>query len=201
MAAIFYPRMLPLSRSNSLCYQISNRCFSPEILTRIPKPFPRVRAFSNARHLRAKKHQIERGSSNSTLKAVSRPLPTLKSAHGAYKSLADTLSSRSSPTLLYQAPSPTVYIAACYSFGTFCLVYAGFVFYSQYLHPMDGTPVWLPVMMGGISVFMTFVGIRSFLGVGDMIFLVRLHTKSFRCIVWSVLLLHYQRRTDLYYSK
>lgn len=183
MAAIFYSRISHLSKSNSSYCKISNRCFLPDVPTCIPQSFPRVRGFSNAGYWRAKKQHSVGRSSKFISKAGSRPLPTLKGTHGAYKSLAETLSSRASPTLLFQAPSPTVYIAACYSFGAFCLIYAGFVFYSQYLHPMDGTPVWLPVMMGGISVFMTFVGIRSFFGVSDIIFLVYLRTKSFRHIV------------------
>ena len=172
MAAALLSRHSHLFKFNGSYYNILTRCFSPHFPAYIPKSFPPARGFSNARHLRAKKSQIGGGSSQSAATAGSRRLPTLNSAHGAYKSLAETLSSRSSPTLLYQAPPPTVYIATCYSFGAFCLVYAGFVFYVQYLHPLDGTPGWLPVMMGGVSVFMTFIGIRSLFGVSHVPFLI-----------------------------
>ncbi|KAI9886691.1 MAG: hypothetical protein M1823_001467 [Watsoniomyces obsoletus] len=65
---------------------------------------------------------------------------------------------RPSPTLLYQAPSHTVYIVGSYIFGGFCLAYAGFNFYSHYLLPPEGLAPWVPIAFGGVCVFMTCFG-------------------------------------------
>ena len=82
-----------------------------------------------------------------------------------YVSFADTLARRSSPILLYQAPSHTVYIAGCWLLGGFCMTWATFNFYSQYLDPAKGTPTWIPVLIGGVCVVMVCMGTWAILGV------------------------------------
>lgn len=83
----------------------------------------------------------------------------------AYGSFADTLALRSSPILLYQSPSHAVYITGCWMLGGFCMTYATFNFYTQYLNPIKGTPEWIPVLMGGVCVAMACAGTWAIFGV------------------------------------
>lgn len=83
----------------------------------------------------------------------------------AYRSFADTLALRPSPVLLYQSPSHAVYVTGCWLLGGFCMTWATFNFYSQYLDPIKGTPEWIPVLMGGVCVAMVCAGTWAILGV------------------------------------
>lgn len=89
----------------------------------------------------------------------------LPSARSKYQSFADTLASRKSPTLLYEAPSSTLYITGCYLFSTACFSIGGINFYNSYLHPPAELSSWLSVAVGGACVAMTFFGLWSLLGV------------------------------------
>ncbi len=90
---------------------------------------------------------------------VKRPDPNQLNAKTTnYRSFAETMALRPSPTLLYQAPSHTVYIVGSYVIGGFCLAYAGFNFYSHYLLPPEGLAPWVPIAFGGVCVFMTCFG-------------------------------------------
>ena len=114
---------------------------------------------SKARELASKTPQISLVQSKANLKHAA------SKGSNSYKSYADTLALRSSPTLLYQAPSPTSYIAGCFLLGGFCFTWAAINFYSQYLYPADGTPAWVPVFVGGVCVAMTCFGTWTILGV------------------------------------
>ena len=90
-----------------------------------------------------------------------------------YESFAKSIASRSSPTLLYEAPSPVGYITTCYVLGAGCLVYAVFNFYTVYLHPPDQLGFYLPVMVGGVCVFMALVGLWFISGVSAIDYLLK----------------------------
>ncbi|KAI9842392.1 MAG: hypothetical protein M1838_003162 [Thelocarpon superellum] len=94
---------------------------------------------------------------------VSRP-PAAK-----YLSYADTLARRPSPTLLYRAPSHTLYKLGSYGFGGFCLSYAGYNFYAHYLYPPEGLSPWVPVAFGGVCFAMTCAGTWLLLGPARLI--------------------------------
>jgi hypothetical protein len=81
-----------------------------------------------------------------------------------YQSFTSVLGSRSSPTLLYQAPSHTTYIIGSYAFGIFCLAYAGYNFNAQYLHAPPGLAAWVPVAFGGVCFAMACMGSWLVLG-------------------------------------
>ena len=85
-------------------------------------------------------------------KTASKTIVPASLPHKAYRSFADTLALRSSPILLYQSPSHAVYITGCWLVGGFCMTWATFNFYIQYLDPIKGTPEWIPVLMGGVCV-------------------------------------------------
>ena len=108
---------------------------------------------SGDQHLRTKPH------------TVARSLQAQKVTQSGYESFAESIASRSSPTLLYEAPSPVLFVATCYILGAGCLTYAGFNFYSVYLHPPDQMGFYLPVMVGGVCVFMAFAGVWVISGV------------------------------------
>ncbi|KAI9823901.1 MAG: hypothetical protein M1832_002219 [Thelocarpon impressellum] len=81
--------------------------------------------------------------------------PIIPPPQATYRSFAEKLALKPSPTLLYQAPSHTLYVVGSYAFGLFCLSYAGFNFYAHYLHPPPGLSPWIPVAFGGVCFAMT----------------------------------------------
>ena len=87
----------------------------------------------------------------------------------AYRSFAQTLALRPAPTLLYRAPSHTLYILGSYSFGLFCLTYAGYNFYTVYLHPPPGISAWVPLAFGGVCFGMACLGTWLLLGPSRLI--------------------------------
>ena len=97
------------------------------------------------------------------IKPSSRTVPLLPPK--VYTSFADTLALRSSPILLYQAPSHALYITSCWLLGGFCMTYATINFYTQILDPLKGTPQWVPMLMGGLCVVMVCAGTWAVLGV------------------------------------
>lgn len=99
------------------------------------------------------------------VKATSKTIAPASLPYKAHASFADTLALRSSPVLLYQSPSHVVYITGCWLLGGFCMTWATFNFYSQYLDPIKGTPGWIPVLMGGVCVAMVCAGTWAIFGV------------------------------------
>lgn len=82
-----------------------------------------------------------------------------------YRSFADTLALRSSPTLLYQSPAHVAFTVASYAFGGFCLVWAGWNFWTTYLYAPEGLSEWVSVGMGVLCFGMTCFGTWILLGV------------------------------------
>ena len=124
-----------------------------------------------SRYISSKAKQANsRQSSTSQREIISVPRPAgrfqpVYKSSKAYQSFADTLALRASPTLLYQAPSPAVYITGCFLLGGFCFTWAAINFYSHYLYPADDVPAWAPVFVGGVCVAMVAFGTWSTLGV------------------------------------
>lgn len=75
-----------------------------------------------------------------------------------YRSFAEKLAGRQSPTLLYQASSHKGFTMGSYALGAFCWAYAGINFFNEYLHPPAGVMTWIPIMFGTLCVIMTGFG-------------------------------------------
>lgn len=75
-----------------------------------------------------------------------------------YRSFAEKLAGRQSPTLLYQASSHKGFTMGSYALGAFCWAYAGINFFNEYLHPPAGVMSWIPIMFGTLCVIMTGFG-------------------------------------------
>lgn len=84
-----------------------------------------------------------------------------------YNALAKSLASRSSPTLLYQATLPGLYMTLNYVLGGACFFYSGWHIYNTFLFPVDGGQIngWLATAVTGTCVMMVAVGARFFHGV------------------------------------
>ena len=103
---------------------------------------------------------------NNISKAYRKAPPATSSARSTYQSYADSLANRSSPTLLYEAPSPNLYITGCYILSSACFAYAGTNFYNTYLNPPEHLSTWIPVMVGGVCIAVGLFGVWSLFGVG-----------------------------------
>ena len=75
-----------------------------------------------------------------------------------YQPFASTLAQKLHPTILYEAPSHTLFIVSSYGGAIFCFSYATFTFWSNYLHPPAGLSTWIPVAFSGICVLMAAFG-------------------------------------------
>ena len=104
--------------------------------------------------------------SNIKLKYNLRAPAAVSGDRSAYQSYADSFANRTSPTLLYEAPTPNLFIAGCYTLSAVCFVYAGTNFYNNYLHPPEHIGAWIPVMFGGICIAAGVLGVRFIFGVG-----------------------------------
>lgn len=96
---------------------------------------------------------------------AARPLQISKGNRLSYESFSESLARRPSLTILYEAPSPYLYITGCYVLATACFAYAGFNFESTYLHPPEQLGYWIPIAVGGVCVAMAFFGVWSIFGV------------------------------------
>ena len=105
-----------------------------------------------------KNHRV----SQNILKSGHKPPLPYKSPFDAYM---EQLASRASPTLLYEAPSHAFYKTGWLLLGGFCLTWATINFNNHYLHPLDGTPTYVPIIIGAVSVGMAFGAGWSFLKV------------------------------------
>ena len=83
--------------------------------------------------------------------------PTSNSFH-AFRPYVARLAMKSSPTLLYQAPSHASYKTGCYVFGGFCISYAAFNIYDKLLFPVYDIPNWIRVTQTGICLALFVVG-------------------------------------------
>ena len=103
---------------------------------------------------------------NAKSKTYPRAPTAISSARSTYQSYADSLAGRASPTLLYEAPSPNLYITGCYILSAACFAYAGTNFYNTYLNPPEQLGTWIPVMVGGVCIAVGLFGVWSLFGVG-----------------------------------
>ncbi|KAI9735312.1 MAG: hypothetical protein M1818_006506 [Claussenomyces sp. TS43310] len=89
--------------------------------------------------------------------AVQTP-PSATTATPQYQSYAAQLAARAQPTLLYRAPSHTLFIISSYTGATFCFAYAAYNLQAHCLHPPPGLPVWVPPAFGGVCFLMACFG-------------------------------------------
>ena len=75
-----------------------------------------------------------------------------------YTTYAQALAQKPHPTLLYQAPSHTIYILASYSGAFFCFSYAAWNLNTTYFHPPEGLAPWVSNSFGGICFLMAAFG-------------------------------------------
>ncbi|PBP15638.1 hypothetical protein BUE80_DR013625 [Diplocarpon rosae] len=75
-----------------------------------------------------------------------------------YRTYASTLAQKSRPTLLYEAPSHTKYMIACYGTAGFCFVYSVSCFWTNYIHVPPGISAWVPYAFAGVSFLMAALG-------------------------------------------
>ncbi|KAH8815898.1 hypothetical protein F5884DRAFT_665298 [Xylogone sp. PMI_703] len=101
----------------------------------------------------------------STSTTTSKPKPSVLT----YQSFAANLAQKANPTLLYQAPSHTLFMISSYSAATFFFSYAGISFYSNYLHPPPGLATWVPIAFAGICFMMGAFGGWMMLGPAGII--------------------------------
>ena len=86
-----------------------------------------------------------------------------------YKSLTNAyvekLTNRASPTLLYEGPSQAFRRTGSYLISGFSLAWAIINFNYNYLHPVEGTPIFVPYIMAAACAGMTIAAGWSFLKV------------------------------------
>ena len=121
------------------------------------------RGFSRSTQVKAKKSSITATHNATTPKAVSRKLPVANDS--SYKSFAETLSRRSSPTLLYEASSSAGHIIRVYCVGLFCIVYGCYQYYTIYLFPTVDVPYTLSIFSAGAAFFVGLFGLWIMFGV------------------------------------
>lgn len=117
------------------------------------------RAFSSTSYqMGTKKHRPPKKnlqSSSVTAEPTALRPPTNKAT---YKTFAETLSLRRSPTLLYQAQSRTRFVVGCYLLSGFCIAWAITNFRNEVLFPFQRLPVLITIITSGVSVFMLACG-------------------------------------------
>ena len=137
--------------------------FVPRTPCRQWRPF-----ISTVRQLTVKTQKPALRQLNSKPQTPARPLQASKGSQAGYESFSESLARRSSPTVLYEAPSPYLYMTGCYVLATACFAYAGFNFESTYLHPPEQIGYWIPIAVGGVCVAMAFFGVWSIFGVSSL---------------------------------
>ncbi len=80
------------------------------------------------------------------------------------ETFVSSLAKRSSPTLLYQAPSHTAYVLATYAFSIYAFSYSGYNFYTACLYPTTDLEIWVSYSMGVVCFMMACLGAWIFLG-------------------------------------
>jgi hypothetical protein len=133
------------------------------------KSFQSPRSFSSSPLLLAAKKARPPQTTRLTLPKSKPSFTPTKSAPPStnaptYYSYATTLAQKSHPTLLYQAPSQTIFIVSSYSASVFCLSYAAISFWSNYLAAPPDLAAWVPYAFGGISFMMACFGGYLLLG-------------------------------------
>ena len=97
-----------------------------------------------------------------TAKLSAKPALPYRSPLTAY---TEQLTNRTSPTLLYEAPSHALYKTGWLVLGGFCLTWAVINFNNHYHNPLEGTPTYVPYVVGVACVGMVAGAGWSFLKV------------------------------------
>ena len=75
-----------------------------------------------------------------------------------YQSYAAKLAQSSSPTLLYLAPSHTLFITTAYAGAIFCLGYAGVNYIMVMYYPPEDLSAWIPYAYTGVCFMVSCLG-------------------------------------------
>ena len=94
--------------------------------------------------------------------AVRPPAPIPAGARGAFNPVVQRFAGRASPQLLYQAPSPWLYMTGCYLIGGCCLAYVAFNTWTVLIYTPMGLKHWVVVATGGIILFVAAFGVYVF---------------------------------------
>lgn len=87
------------------------------------------------------------------------PAPNARKAvQPIYATYAQTLAQKPHPTLLYQAPSHTVFLLSSYSGAFFCFTYAAYNLNITYFNPPADLASWVSYSFGGICFLMAAFG-------------------------------------------
>ncbi|KAI9724867.1 MAG: hypothetical protein M1812_000143 [Candelaria pacifica] len=98
------------------------------------------------------------------------PTPTkYQQCQDTRQTIISSLAERSSPTLLYEAPSHTAYVLGSYGFGAYMLFYAGYNSYTDYFHLPPDLYVWVPYALHVGYFFMACAGTWVLLGSARLI--------------------------------
>ena len=148
--------------------------FNPRILHLFSsKSFQRTQFFSTSPLLRATKKPRPPSAIKKAL-PIAKPsftppkaVPQHTQAAPTYQSYATTLAQKLHPTLLYTAPSHTMFMAACYTGSTFCFSYA--IVWSNNINIAEGLAPWVPTALAGVAAFMAGFGTWLILGPARLI--------------------------------
>jgi hypothetical protein len=135
----------------------------------ISKSFQQPRAFSSGIVFQALKKArplpaLRRASPTNKPAFSPNKSPALTPPPSIYQPFASTLAQKSHPTILYEAPSHTLFIVSSYAGAIFCFGYATFTFWSNYLHAPAGLSTWVPIAFSGICFLMAALGTWVLLG-------------------------------------
>ncbi|KAB5558592.1 hypothetical protein GE09DRAFT_118187 [Coniochaeta sp. 2T2.1] len=91
--------------------------------------------------------------------AAAKPIPsTATRAPPPSPAYAALLSSKSSPTLLYEAPNQFWFTFSAFNAGAFCLSYTAIQYYTIFITTPAGLAWWVPHGYAAICVFMSTIG-------------------------------------------
>jgi hypothetical protein len=120
------------------------------------------RSFSGAAILRAVKQQQPKSTIKQVNSSTPKPSPLAKVANvikkPVYQTYASKLAEKGHPTLIYVAPSHTIFLISSYSAASFCFAYATYNFWYSSLHPDPDLAAWIPVAFGVVCMGMSAMG-------------------------------------------
>lgn len=122
---------------------------------------PLQRFLATGKHTGPTPGRTARPTRNTVLKA-----PSYLPNHALY---AQTLASKHSPTLLYEAPTSNIYAITCYGVSGFCMAYGVWHFYDALLTPHPGLWWVIPYFMGGVCIFTIGAGVYVAAGVRRLV--------------------------------
>ena len=161
-------------RTLSLAHQLALKTPRTLCMFSVPRSFQQQRAFSSSIVFRSLKKfrplpALRQASTKSKTTQSHTKSPTPISSPSPYQPFAATLAQKSHPTVLYEAPSHTLFIVSSYGGAIFCFSYATFTFWSNYLHAPAGLSAWVPIAFSGICFLMAAFGTWLLLGPSRLI--------------------------------